>query len=92
MKYELAMLFKPLSNEEIKDKYINKIAELIKASEGQVTKADYWGKRIIAYKMKKHKEGSYVFLKVSLPKSKALDLDKMVKFMPDVLRYMRVSI
>ncbi len=90
-KYELALVLKPLSNEEVKDKFINKLEALVKKLEGNVGKYNYLGKRLLAYPVKKQKEGYYLFCKLELSRNNVAELDKFLNTHPEVLRSLRVK-
>ncbi len=90
-KYELALVLKPLSNEEVKDKFINKLEALVKKLEGNVGKYNYLGKRLLAYPVKKQKEGYYLFCKLELSRNNVTELDKFLNTHSEVLRSLRVK-
>ncbi len=90
-KYELALVLKPLSNEEVKDKFINKLEALVKKLEGNVGKYNYLGKRLLAYPIKKQKEGYYLFCKLEISRSHVAELDKFLNTNPEVLRSLRIK-
>ena len=61
-KYELALVLNPLLDEEAKTEAFNKVQDLITRFGGTIEKVDDWGKRRLAYEIKKVNEGFYSFI------------------------------
>jgi len=87
MRYELALLLKPLSNEDIKEKIFPKIEETIKKLGGKLSKTDFVGKRLLAYEIDDNKEGYYIFSRVELTNANAVKFQESLKASKEVLRY-----
>ncbi|MBD3280871.1 30S ribosomal protein S6 [Candidatus Dojkabacteria bacterium] len=88
MKYELMVIIKPLLPEDIKSKVLTRIEKLIKKSNGKVAKTDIWGKRHLAYPIKKHEEGYYVVLDIEMPAENTKEFEADLKLQNDVLRHL----
>jgi small subunit ribosomal protein S6 len=88
MKYEVMILAKPLTNEDIRDKVLAKVEKKVNDSKGSLTIKDYIGKRMLAYPVKKFKEGVYILCTIELVEAKINDLKKEMSLMGDVLRYL----
>lgn len=91
MKYELALVIKPLSNEDIKEKVIKKIEKLVTDLGGVIGKYNNVGKRLLAYPIKKNKEGFYVFAKLTLEPKNVTKLDRQLSLNSDLLRFLRIT-
>jgi small subunit ribosomal protein S6 len=90
-KYELAIVLKPLSNEEVKDKFVSKLEALVKTLGGNVGKFNYLGKRLLAYPVKKQKEGYYLFCKLEISRNSVKELDGFLNSHAEVLRSLRMK-
>lgn len=90
MKYELMVIIKPLLPEDIKSKVLSKIEKQIAKFEGKILKTDVWGKRHLAYNIKKHEEGYYVVLDIEMPEENAPELENALKLQSDVLRHLLI--
>lgn len=86
MKYELMVILKPLLPEDIRTGVTNKIEALIKKAKGKVDSQDVWGKRHLAYPIKKHEEGYYIVYKLSLDPDFVVEFQKELKLLSDILR------
>ena len=58
-KYEIIFIVRPLE-EEATNAVIDKFSKLIAANGGTIEKEDRWGKKRLAYEIKKETEGFYV--------------------------------
>ena len=57
---------------------------------GVVTNVDEWGKRKLAYEIQKMKEGFYYFIQFEADAACPAELEKRVRIMDNVLRYLVV--
>ncbi|MFS8131276.1 MAG: 30S ribosomal protein S6 [Candidatus Dojkabacteria bacterium] len=91
MKYELALVVKPLSNEEIKEKVVAKIEKAVTDLDGKLSKLNFLGKRLLAYSIKNNKEGFYIFAKLNMSPKHVSAFDRALTLNTDVLRFLRVT-
>jgi len=80
MRYELALVFKPLSTDEIKDKVIPKIEKYVKEANGTLTLKSTLGKRLLAYPIEKYKEAVYFFYTLDIGGDKLVEFNKFLTF------------
>ena len=64
---------------------------LLKDSGGEVSKTDVWGKRQLAYPIRKYTEGQYFLLNVNMAPTFGVELDRNLRFLEPVIRYMLVA-
>ena len=88
MKYELMILAKPLTNEDVRDKVLSKIEKKIISEKGSFKVVEFSGKRLLAYPVKKFKEGVYILCRVEISAEKATELKKIISLTPEVLRFL----
>lgn len=88
--YELVFIVQPEMEEEPLTKLVEKITETIRDLEGQVHQVEPWGKRRLAYSIKKHREGFYFLMQIELPSSAIRSLERSLKLMEDVIRHLIV--
>ena len=91
MKYELAIVVKPLSNEEIKEKVVQKLEKTVTDLEGKLSKFNFLGKRLLAYPIKNNKEGFYIFAKLNMSPKQVSAFDRALNLNTDILRFLRVT-
>ncbi len=87
-KYELMAIFVPELDEEAVKSEIEKIKDIIASKDGEVEKVDNWGKRTLAYEIKKRKEGTYVIFNFVLPSSEVLSFKNILKLNENILSFM----
>jgi len=86
--YEGIFIIRP----EIKDEDVKNVFKIISDSVtkhgGMVKKEEPWGKRSLAYPVKKAKEGHYFKLDFSVPTSAVTKLEEAYRLNNDILRTM----
>ena len=87
-KYELALVLSPALDEEAKAAAFAKVEELITRFGGTIEKVDDWGKRRLAYEIKKVNEGFYSFITFDAAPTAPIEIESRVRIMEDVLRYL----
>lgn len=76
-----------LSDEEI-EAASGKIKDLITNSGGEIFKVDVWGRRKLAYEVKKQKKGFYLLLFFKSPSTAIRMLEDYYKVFDPVVKYM----
>jgi small subunit ribosomal protein S6 len=92
MTYESVIIFSPQLDEEALENAINRVQEVIQNGEGEVTKADRWGKRRLAYEIKDFTEGFYLLVEMNAPSSTVQELDRVLRISDDVIRHMIIRL
>lgn len=88
--YELMILFDPNLPDEDKTTLLNKIRNTITANQGKVVKTDQWGKRKLAYPIKKFQEAIYVIVYFNLEPGSIANLESSIKFEEKIIRYLLI--
>ena len=89
--YELTVMYAPnLTSEELK-KAQDAVSDHITSFGGKVSKADTWGRKMLAYKIEKFEDAVYVLYHITLDALKAQELEQLVKHTPGVIRHLCVS-
>jgi small subunit ribosomal protein S6 len=73
---------------------LEQLGEQLKTLGAEVTKIDNWGKRRLAYDIRKQREGTYAVFDVSAEPSMLKEFERQVRLNENVLRFVstRVSI
>ena len=87
-KYELALVIKPGLEEEAKVAESQKVQDLITRFGGTIEKIDDWGKRRLAYEIKKVNEGFMSFISFEAEGSAPAEIESRIRIMENVLRYL----
>ncbi|MBN1526623.1 MAG: 30S ribosomal protein S6 [Candidatus Omnitrophica bacterium] len=86
--YEGLFIVKPdLRDEEVKN-VCKSIGDAIAKNGGSVQKEEEWGKRPLAYKVKKSGDGYYYKVDFSAPPAAIMKLETAYKLHPGILRTM----
>lgn len=88
--YELTVLFHPDLEIDL-DKPVKKIEKIIADNGGNVVNQDNWGKRRLAYSIKKQDFAIYVLFEVSMPPADASKVQNLLNITDEVLRYLMVE-
>lgn len=89
-KYELALVIRPDLEEEARIAESQKVQDLITRFGGTIEKIDDWGKRRLAYEIKKVNEGFYSFISFDAEASAPAEIESRLRIMENVLRYLIV--
>jgi small subunit ribosomal protein S6 len=90
-KYELAFIADPELDAEGLTALEEKVQEWIEAAGGKAIKFDRWGKRRLAYPIKKRNDGYYVFIEVEMPPNGGVIVEQDLRLNEKILRYMITS-
>ena len=88
--YEVVVIVQPDLDDTAFAEIVTRISGWIKDSGGEVSKTDVWGKRQLAYPIRKHTEGLYFLMNVKMAASFGVELDRNLRFLEPVIRYMLV--
>jgi small subunit ribosomal protein S6 len=69
---------------------IEKIKGWVTGSGGQVQKVDLWGRRKLAYPIRKQTEGQYVQMNAMMASAYSAEFERNIRFLEPVLRYLVV--
>ena len=90
--YENIVILNPSLSEQETTSSINKIADLIKGSGGEVLKVDNWGKRKLAYEINKQKMGFYILFLFKSPSSVIRKIEEYFKVFDPVMKFMVIKL
>ena len=90
--YELAFIARPNIDEEGVTAVVDKVSQFVKATNGEVTSIDVWGRRNLAYPIKNYREGIYVLLNTKILPSAILELERNLKLSEEIIRYMLIKV
>lgn len=87
-KYELICVIQPDLDETAFNGIVEKIKGWVTESGGSVDKVDVWGRRKLAYLIKKQREGQYVLMNLTMDPATTAALERNLKYQEPVLRHM----
>ena len=86
--YEVAFIVHPDLDETPFNEVVERVQGWITESGGQVENVDLWGKRKLAYPIRKQTEGQYVFLATKLAPTFCIALERNLRLQEPIMRFM----
>ena len=90
--YELTLVLRPQLEEESIASTVEKVKGWIEGEGGTVVRVDHWGRRRLAYLIRKEREGFYVFVLAQLDPAQVVRIERNIKLSEDILRHLFVRI
>jgi small subunit ribosomal protein S6 len=90
--YEELFIIKPDAPEEEADQFIEQMRSVVTTSGGTVDKVDKWGKRRLAYRVDKYREGAYVLFQFSAGPEVVKEFERRLRVSDLVIKFLTVRI
>jgi small subunit ribosomal protein S6 len=90
--YENIVILNAAISDEEAEAAITKIKELIAGQGGEVLKVNIWGRKKLAYEIKKQKKGLYVLLFYKIPPASIKKIEEFYKVFDAVLKYIIIKL
>jgi|APIni6443716594_1056825.scaffolds.fasta_scaffold195236_2 small subunit ribosomal protein S6 len=91
-RYEIGFIVTPEVNEEEVKKIIESITSTITKAKGVIENLDEWGRKKLAFPIQKNLEGYYVFVQTEVDGSVIATLERRMKQMEKVLRFITLRL
>ncbi len=89
--YELTFIVHPELDENAFNDTLERVTGWITESGGEVVKTDLWGKRTLAYPIRKQIEGRYVLMNIRIDPQFGAELERNLRFLEPVLRFLLIT-
>jgi len=86
--YEIIFIAHPDLEESALNDVTDKVKGWVTEAGGSISKADFWGRRRMAYPIRKQKEGQYILLKVKLLPTSVASIERNLRFLEPVMRFL----
>ncbi len=90
--YESAVLINAALEEDQIQSIISRIKELISSNDGEITDVEDWGRKRLAYMIKKSKIGYYIIFQFNAYPQIISTLEKFYKLDENILRYLSIKL
>ena len=90
--YEVVFVAAPTLTSEELDAFISLLQGVAESRNGKLVKVDNWGKKPLAYKIQKYREGYYVVLTVEADGALIAELERRFRVTDSVMRFLTVRI
>jgi len=87
--YEIAVLYHPDLEIDL-DKATSKVEKIFTDNGGKVANVDNWGKRKLAYPIKRNESAVYVFYTLELPAESVRKIESTLNITDEVIRFLIV--
>ena len=85
--YEVICIIQPDLEETAFNEVVEKVRGWISESGGEIAKVDIWGRRKLAYSIRKQREGQYVLLRTKMAPTFISQLERNLRFLEPVMRF-----
>ena len=86
--YEVFFIVNPEIDEAGLTGLVDRVKAWITDAGGSVAKVDLWGKRRMAYIIRKQREGQYVLVEAQMAPSFTAELERNLRFLEPVMRFL----
>ena len=90
--YEVVFVAAPTLTSEELEAFINHAQTVVESKNGKVVKIDNWGKKSLAYKIKRFREGYYVVLSIEGDGGTIAELERRFRVTDYIIRFISVRI
>src|SRR6185295_2300863 len=87
LKYDVIYILDPNATVEEMAAVSTKVEQIVADSKGTVLKKDDWGKRRLAYMVKKHRDGHYIFFHLSVSTETIAEITRNLRLLEKVIKF-----
>jgi small subunit ribosomal protein S6 len=91
-RYETIFILDPDLEDELTQSTIEKVKGIITQANGEIIKVEDWGKRKLAYEVKKKTKGHYILIHLSGSPALLSELERNFRVMDAVIKYQSVRL
>ncbi|HEU0072833.1 MAG TPA: 30S ribosomal protein S6 [Dehalococcoidia bacterium] len=88
--YEMVVILSPEIGDDVISESLERLSQTVTSRGGEVVDVNHWGRRRLAYPIKRHIEGNYVVSQVKLDPETVPDLESNLRISEEVIRHMIV--
>jgi small subunit ribosomal protein S6 len=90
--YENLFIVKPDATEEEIDQLVEQMSKNVSTAGGTVDKVEKWGKRRLAYRVEKHREGHYVLMQFTAESQTVREFERRLRVQDQVIKFITIRI
>ena len=91
-RYELVYILQPEATEEERAKIDERVQTAIEKGQAHILKREDWGKRKLAYEVRKHSKGYYVYLVFAAHAALPAEIERQLRLSDTVMRFMTICL
>jgi small subunit ribosomal protein S6 len=89
--YEVIFIVHPDLDENALKGVVERVQSWITESGGSIVKLDQWGRRRMAYSIRKQREGQYIYIEAQFAPSFSATLERNLRFLEPLMRFSIVA-
>jgi small subunit ribosomal protein S6 len=89
--YEMVVILSPEIGDDVVGESLERLNQSITNRGGEVVDVNHWGRRRLAYPIKRHIEGNYVVSQIKLDPGLVPELESSLRISEDVIRHLIVK-
>lgn len=90
--YELIFIISPEVEEETLEATVGSVTQFITGKDGIISDEERWGKRKLAYPLKRFREGNYVLTRFKMRPVWSKELEANLQISEEILRHLLIRI
>lgn len=91
--YETTYILRPDADAETKTKVQDRVAQIITEQfGGEILRVDEWGRRELAYPVKKFLNGYYVYVRYAATADTIAELERILRLLDSVIKFLTVRL
>ncbi|MDD5306635.1 MAG: 30S ribosomal protein S6 [Deltaproteobacteria bacterium] len=90
--YETIFILDPECPSDVTDQIAARLRDVIARLEGKLLRAENWGRRRLAYPVRKHNKGIYIYLKYLGYSDMVAELERNLRMIERVIKHMTVKL
>ena len=90
--YETTYITRPELAEDVQLRLLEKLTEVLTSGGGSLFVHDSWGRRKLAYPIKKHNHGHYIYLNYAAPAELPKELERIIRLDDQIIRFLTVKL
>ena len=89
--YESIMVVRPSLTDEETDRLVNKMKAVLEKSGATLLKAESWGKKRLAYEVKRERKGTYIYFNFQSDGHAIGELERSYRIEDSVIKFLTVK-
>ena len=90
--YELIFIVHPDLDDDALNEVIDRVSSWVSDEDGEITNTELWGKRKLAYPIRKQPEGFYVVIQIKMTMTADSQLERNLSILEPIMRYSIIAI
>ena len=86
--YEMVVILSPDIADDVVGESLERLQQGITSRGGEVVDVNHWGRRRLAYPIKRHMEGNYVVSQIKLDPTLVPELEATLRISEEVIRHL----